>query len=83
MDRDEMIRQAQEVLDWLVKQLMLNITCKVVEYKHGNFRVQVLKGDRLIMPIQVTEEAVKEINPKENVIPDKLKTLLRNLENYS
>jgi hypothetical protein len=34
------------------------------------------------MPVQITEDEVKETSPKENFIPDKLKTLLRNLENY-
>jgi len=82
MGQDEMIREAQGVLDWVLKQLSLSITCKVIDYKHENYRVQVLKGERLVMPIQVAEELVKESNPKENVIPDKLKTLLRNLENF-
>jgi hypothetical protein len=35
------------------------------------------------MPVQIAEEEVKETKPKENVIPDKLKTLLKNLESYS
>ncbi len=58
------------------------IKCKVINYKHESYRVQVLKGDKLIMPIQIAEENVKESNPKENLIPDKLKTLLTNLESY-
>jgi hypothetical protein len=82
MGEDEKMREAQEVLDWVIMHLNLSIKCKVIDYKHENYRVQVLKGDRLIMPIQVTEEWVKESNPKENFIPDKLKTLLKNLVNY-
>ena len=82
MGQDEKIKEAQEVLDWVIMHLNLNIKCKVIDYKHANYRVQVLKGDRLIIAIQVTEEWVKESNPKENFVPDKLKTLLRNLENY-
>jgi hypothetical protein len=82
MGQDEKIREAQEILDWAIMHLNLSIKCKVVGYKHGNYRVQVLKGDRLLMPIQIAEEEVKEANPKENFIPDKLKTLLKNLENY-
>jgi hypothetical protein len=35
------------------------------------------------MPVQITEEEIKESKPKENVIPDKLITLLKNLEAYS
>jgi len=34
------------------------------------------------MPIQIDEEWVKQSNPKENVIHEKLKALLKNLENY-
>ncbi len=82
MGQDELIREAQGVLDWVIEQLTLNITCKVIDYKRGNFRVQVLKGDRLVMPIQVTEESLKESNPKENRISEKLRTLLKNLANY-
>ncbi len=82
MGQDEKIREAQEVLDWVIIHLSLSIKCKVIGYKGENYRVQVLKGDRLIMPIQIAEENVKESNPKENFIPDKLKTLLKNLDNY-
>ena len=82
MGQDEEIKPAQEVLDWIITHLNLSIKCKVIEYKRGNYRVQVFKGDRLIMPIQVTEEWVKESNPKDNLIPDKLKSLLKNLENF-
>ena len=82
MGQDEKIRTAQEVLDWVITHLNLSIRCKVMDCKHESYRVQVLKGDRLIMPIQVTEEWVKGSNPKDNVIPDKLKSLLKNLENF-
>jgi hypothetical protein len=82
MGEDEKMREAQEVLDWVIMHLNLSIKCKVIDYKHEKYRVQVFKGDRLIMPVQVTEEWVKESNPKENFFPDKLKTLLKNLENY-
>ncbi len=82
MGQDEKIKGAQEILDWAVIHLNVGIKCKVMDYKHGSYRVQVLKGDRLVMPIQIAEENVRESNPKENVIPDKLKTLLKNLENY-
>jgi hypothetical protein len=34
------------------------------------------------MPTQIPEEWVKGTNPKENLIHDNLKMLLRNLENY-
>ena len=82
MGQDEKIREAQEILDWVTMHLNLRIKCKVMDYKHENYRVQILKGGKPVMQIQVTEESVKESNPKENFIPDKLETLLRNLDNY-
>jgi len=82
MGEDEKIREAQEVLDWVVMHLNLSIKCKIIDYKRENYRVQVLKEDRPFIQIQVTGEWVKESNPKENFIPDKLKTLLNNLDNY-
>ena len=82
MGQDEKIREAQEVLDWVTMRLGFSIKCKVTGYKHENYRIQVLKGDRLNMPIQVSEEWVKETNPKENFIPNQLEILLRNLDNY-
>ncbi len=82
MGKNEKISEAQEVLDWVIMHLNLSIKCKVVDYKHGNYRVQVFKGDRLIMPIQVSEEWVEKSNPKENSVSDNLMTLFSNLENY-
>lgn len=82
MGQDEKIKEAQEILDWAIMHLNVSIQCEVIDYKHGSYRIQVLKGDRLVMPIQIAEEDVRESNPKENFIPDKLKTLLKNLEIY-
>ncbi len=82
MSHDEKLREAQEILDRVTTHLNLSIRRKVMDHKHENYRVQVLKGDRFIMPIQVAEEWVENSNPKENFISDKLKTLLKNLENY-
>ena len=83
MDEDKKIREAQEILAWAIMHLNGSIKCKVIDYKHENYRVQFFtRNNKLIMPVQITEEEIKESNPKENFIPDKLKTLLRNLENY-
>jgi hypothetical protein len=80
---DEKMREAQELLDWAIVHLNGSIRCKVIDHKYENYRVQFFtKDNKLIMPVQITEEEIKESNPKENFIPDKLKTLLRNLENY-
>ncbi len=82
MGDDEKIREAQDVLDWVTAHLSLGITCKVTGYKHEYYRVQVFKGDTLIMPTQIAEALIKESKPKENIIPDRLKTLLTNIVNY-
>ncbi len=83
MDEGEKIREAQEILDWAIMHLNGCIKCKVIDYKYRNYKVQFLtKDNKLIMPVQITEGEIGETNPKENSIPDKLKTLLRNLENY-
>jgi hypothetical protein len=83
MDEDKKIREAQEILDWAIMRLNGSIKCKVIDYKYRNYKVQFFtKDNKLIMPVEITEEEIKESNPKENIIPDKVKTLLRNLENY-
>jgi hypothetical protein len=83
MDEDEKIREAQDILDWVIKYLNLSINGKITAYRHNNYRVQIFtKENKLIMPIQIPEEWVKESNPKENFVHDKLKTLLKNLDNY-
>ena len=84
MGQDDKIKEAQEILDWAIMHLNGSIKCKVIDYKYGDYRVQVFtKENKLIMPIQITEEWIKESKPGENFIHDKLKTLLKNLENYS
>jgi len=84
MGQDEKIKEAQEILDWAIMHVNGSIKCKVIEYKHNNYRVQFFTKDhKLIMPVQIAEEEVKESNPKEDVVNDKLKTLLKNLEAYS
>jgi hypothetical protein len=83
MGQDEKIKEAQEILNWAIMHLKGSINCKVIDYKHENYRVQVFtKENKLIMPVQVPEEWIKGTNPKENFIYEKLKTLLKNLENY-
>jgi len=83
MGQDEKIREAQELLDWAIMHLNASINCKVIDYKHNNYRVQFFtKENKLIMPVQISEEWIKGSNPKENVIHDRLKILLENLKNY-
>jgi len=83
MGQDEKMKEAQEILDWAILQVNGSIKCKVIDYKHNSYRVQVFTKDhKLIMPVQIAEEEIEESKPKENVIPDKLKALLKNLEAY-
>ena len=84
MAQDEKIKEAQEVLDWAIMHGNGSIKCKVIKYEHNSYRVQFFtKDQKPIMPVQIDEEEVKETKPKENVISDKLKALLRNMETYS
>jgi hypothetical protein len=39
MDRDEKIKEAQEVLNWAIMHLNLSFHCKVIDYKYENYRV--------------------------------------------
>jgi len=83
MGQDEKIKEAQEILDWAIMHLNGSIKCKVIDYKYRNYQAQFFtKDNKLIMRVQITEGEIGETNRKENSIPDKLKTLLRNLENY-
>jgi hypothetical protein len=83
MGQEEKIRAAQEILNWAIMHLNLNLNCKVLDYKYENYRVQFFtKENKLIMPVQVPEEWIKGSNVKENMIPDRLKALLENLKNY-
>jgi hypothetical protein len=58
--------------------LRISSKCKVIEYRHENYRVQVFtKENKLTMPVQVPEERIKGTNPEENFIHDKLELLLK------
>jgi endo-1,4-beta-mannosidase len=84
MDRDEKVKEAQEVLNWVILYLKLSFNCKVIDYKHENYKVQFLtKENKSIMPVQIPEEWIKGSHPKENVIHERLELLISNLRNYS
>jgi len=84
MDRDAKVKEAQELLNWVITYLNLSFNCKVIDYKHENYKVQFLtKENKLIMPVQIPEEWIKGSHPKENVIHERLELLISNLRNYS
>jgi hypothetical protein len=82
-DKEKIIGEAQAVLNLAITHLKGSIKCKVTDYKKGNFTVQFFnKEDRLIMPVQIPMEWIEGSKPTENVVDDKLKMLLSNLEKY-
>jgi hypothetical protein len=84
MDRDEKMREAQEILKWAIIHSNLSINCKVIDYKYESYKVQFLtEENKLIMPVQIPEEWIKGSHPKENVIHDRLELLISNLKSYS
>jgi hypothetical protein len=84
MSDDEKIKEAQEILNWAIVNLEGKIKCKVIKYKSQSYQVQFLtKEDKLIMPVQIPEEWIKQSSPRENMIDDKLRTLLKNLQSFS
>jgi len=83
MGQEEKIREAQEILNRAIMHLNLNLNCKVSDYKYENYKVQFFtKENKLIMPVQVSEEWIQGSNPGQNLIHDRLKILLENLKNY-
>ena len=83
MDRDEKMKEAQEILNWAIIHLNLSINCKMIDYKYESYKVQFLtKENKLIMPVQIPEEWIKGSHPKENVIHERLELLLGNLKGY-
>jgi len=83
MDREEKVKEAQEIVNWAIMFLNLSINCKVMDYKYESYQVQFFtKENKPIMPVQVPEEWIKGSHPKENLIHDRLKALLENLRYY-
>jgi len=84
MDRDEKVKEAQEILNWVILRLNLDFHCKVMGYKYENYKVQFLtKENKLMMPVEIPEEWIQGCRPKENVIHERLELLISNLRNYS
>jgi hypothetical protein len=52
------LHRVSELLSLSLMHLNGSIKCKVIDYKHENYRVQVFtKENRLIMPIQITDSS--------------------------
>ncbi len=84
MDRDEKVKEAEEVLNGATVYLKLSFHCKVIDYKHENYKVQFLtKENKLMMPVQIPEEWIQGCHPKENLLNERLELLVSNLRNYS
>ena len=80
---DEKVKVAQEILEWAIGHLKGSIQCKVIDYKHKDYRIQFFtKDNKLIMSVQISEEEIEGTKPDENSIHDKLKLLIRNLDSY-
>jgi hypothetical protein len=83
MDRDEKMKEVQEVLHWAIMRLNLSFSCKVLDYKYENYKVEFFtKENKLIMPVQIPGEWIETSHPREDRLDDRLKTLLANLANY-
>ncbi len=83
MDRNEKIKEAQEVLNWAIRRLNLSFSCKVLDYKYENYKAEFFtKENKLMMPVQIPEEWIKGSQPGEDRLDDRLKALLGNLANY-
>jgi phosphoribosyl-ATP pyrophosphohydrolase len=82
-DKEKIIGEAQDVLNLAITHLKGSIKCKVTDYKRRSYTAQLFnKEDRLIMPVQIPVEWIEGSKPTENVVDDRLKMLLRNLERY-
>ncbi len=83
MDRNEKMKEAQEVLNWAIKRLNLTVNCKVLDYKYENYKAEFFtKENKRIMPVQIPEDWIKGSHPGEDRLDDKLRALLGNLANY-
>ncbi len=83
MDRNEKMKEAQEVLNWAIIRLNLSFSCKVLDYKYENYKAEFFtKENKLIMPVQIPEDWIKGSHPGEDRLDDRLKALLGNLANY-
>ena len=83
MDRNEKMKEAQEVLNWAIRRLNLSLSCKILDYKYENYKSEFFtKENKLILPVQIPEEWIKGSSPAEDRLDDRLKALLGNLANY-
>ncbi len=84
MEKSQMIKDAQEILDWAISNMNLSIHSEIISYKKGNYKVHFFsKDNKFIMPVEIAEDWIKGTNPKETIIHDMLRNVLRNLENNS
>ncbi len=84
MEQEQKTKEAQEKLNWAITHMNLNIHCEIIASKKRYFKVQFFsKDNKLIMPVEVSEEWIEDTDPKEKKIHDQLSLVLKNLANYS
>jgi len=62
MEREEKLKEAQEILNWAIMQLNLSINCKVMDYKYENYKTQFFtKENKLIIPVQTLRNGLRAV----------------------
>jgi hypothetical protein len=83
MEQDQKTKEAQEILNWAIKNMNLSIHCEIIASKKGYYKVNFLsKENKLIMPVEIAAEWISGTRSKDGKIHDQLGLVLRNLANY-
>ena len=62
MEREEKLKEAQEILNWAIMQLNPSINCKVMDYKYENYKTQFFtKENKLIIPVQALRNGLRAV----------------------
>ena len=77
------MQDGQEIMDWVIRSSEGSIMCKVDNYRGEKYQVRFFTYKNELIGgrgINIPEEWIKDTNPRENLIHDKLKSLLRHIE---
>jgi hypothetical protein len=83
MDVEKQMQKAQRILDQTIETLKRNMECEVFAYDKKGYKVRFFtKGNKSSSGVRVNipEEWIEDTSPSGNNIRDKLRSLLRNLE---